>query len=355
MRTSVNSMVLTELIEPLHDALPAVEHAGPDARQRLCIDSRCARPGDLPSPRRARADGLRFAHGRWSAARWRWWPTGRLAAAACLVGVSDVSAAKAILADRFFGQPSKRLDVAGIRHQRQDHHVLHAALDPHHGRSRRRASIGTLGAWIGQRHEPLLNTTPDAVELRAAGAQGGRQPLRRGHGVAATLVQQRARGSSPGGSPPRPTLDYGTMEVYARPRAGCSDADEDGTAVLNAADSALARPDRHGRARSRVRAQRAGRVRADVLRPRLLAPQFRQRAGRARSAHRSCASSAGQRRNAGPRDGGAGAGRSASPPSLQGSPRSAAWAGELRPDFRCSSTTRTRRTRWKVLDLLRYR
>ncbi|MBM3986168.1 MAG: hypothetical protein FJ296_10865, partial [Planctomycetes bacterium] len=59
----MNTVVLTELLEPLRDALPEVEHAGPDPRVTgLCIDSRAARPGDLfLAAAGSRTDGLRFA------------------------------------------------------------------------------------------------------------------------------------------------------------------------------------------------------------------------------------------------------------------------------------------------------
>ena len=279
MRTSVNSMVLTELIEPLHDALPAVEHAGPDARvSGLCIDSRCARPGDLFfAAAGARADGLRFAHEaveRGAVAVLADRPA-ELPPQTAFVGVSDVSAAKAILADRFFGQPSKRLDVVGItgtNGKTTTSFMLRSILTMD-GRSA--GLIGTLGAWIGQRHEPLPNTTPDAVELQRLLARMVDDNLSAAVMEVSShaLVQQRASqvdfdvGVFTNLTPDH--LDYhGTMDAYAAAKGRLFEMlDSDGTAVLNASDPRSRQYRLGTRARVLQFALNApADVRADVLR-----------------------------------------------------------------------------------------
>ena len=73
MRTSVNVLPLSQLIEPLQEALPAVERQGPDvAVSGLCSDSRAVVKGDLfIAGIGTKDDGLCHVEGRWRAARSR--------------------------------------------------------------------------------------------------------------------------------------------------------------------------------------------------------------------------------------------------------------------------------------------
>jgi len=135
--------------------------------------------------------------------------------------------------------------------------------------------IGTLGAWIGQRHETLPNTTPDAVELQRLLARMVDDNLSAAVMEVSShaLVQQRASqvsfdvGVFTNLTPDH--LDYhGTMDAYAAAKGRLFEMlDEDGTAVLNAADPRSRQYRLGTRARVLQFALNApADVRADVLR-----------------------------------------------------------------------------------------
>jgi UDP-N-acetylmuramoyl-L-alanyl-D-glutamate--2,6-diaminopimelate ligase len=247
MRTSVNTVVLSELIDPLHET-GSVEHLGPDVRVTgLCTDSRRAAPGDLFFAADGhRDDGLRYAEGAVErgavgvvASRRVTLPPG-----AALVRVDDVVAAKARLADRFFGRPSQRLDVVGItgtNGKTTTSFMLRSMLTMD---GRDAGLVGTLGAYLGQRHEPLANTTPDAVDLQRLMAR----MVDENYAAAImevsshALVQRRVAeiafdvGVFTNLTPDH--LDYhGSMDAYGAAKGRLFEMlSEDGTAVLNAAD-----------------------------------------------------------------------------------------------------------------------
>jgi len=248
MRTSVNTMVLTELLDALHEAQVPVEHDGPDVRlSGLCIDSRQARPGDLFfAANGSRTDGLRFAQQAVERGAVAVLSDRRpeLPPHAAFVGVRDVAAAKALVADRFFGRPSQRLDVVGItgtNGKTTTSFMLRSILTMD---GRDAGLLGTLGAWIGQRHETLPNTTPDAVELQRLLARMVDDNLTAAIMEVSShaLVQQRvAEIDFDVGVFTNLTsdhLDYhGTLAAYAAAKGRLFQGlSERATAVLNAAD-----------------------------------------------------------------------------------------------------------------------
>jgi UDP-N-acetylmuramoyl-L-alanyl-D-glutamate--2,6-diaminopimelate ligase len=169
MRTSVNTLDLTQLANALRDALPSVEQQGPECRiTGLCADSRRVVRGDLfIASHGSKDDGLRHVkqaleHGAAAVMSDR---RPELPPHAGFLGVQDVPLAKALAADCFFGQPSQRLDVVGItgtNGKTTTSFMLRSMLTMD---GRGCGLIGTLGSWLAQQHETLANTTPDAIEL----------------------------------------------------------------------------------------------------------------------------------------------------------------------------------------------
>jgi UDP-N-acetylmuramoyl-L-alanyl-D-glutamate--2,6-diaminopimelate ligase len=162
------------------------------------------------------------------------------------VGVPDVPVARALVADAFYGHPSRRMDMVGVtgtNGKTTTTWMLRAMLAMD-GRST--GLVGTLGAWIGARHEPLAHTTPDALQLQRLLARMVDENLstcvmevsshalvqRRVHGIAFDV------GVFTNVTPDH--LDYhGTMEAYAAAKGRLfEELPEDSTAVLNASDPA---------------------------------------------------------------------------------------------------------------------
>jgi len=250
MRTSVNVLPLSQLVEPLQEALPAVERHGPDvAVSGLCGDSRTCAKGDLfIAGIGTRDDGL--SHVEEALAR------GAVAVLAArrpegingtaFVSVGDVPLARALIADAFFGHPSRRLDtigVTGTNGKTTTTFMLRSILTMD---GRGTGLVGTLGAWIGGRHEPLRHTTPDAIELQRLLARMVDENLSTAVMEVSShaLMQRRTHGVDFDAAiftnltPDH--LDYhGTMEAYAAAKARLfEDLREDAVAVLNADDPA---------------------------------------------------------------------------------------------------------------------
>ncbi|RKY22672.1 MAG: UDP-N-acetylmuramoyl-L-alanyl-D-glutamate--2,6-diaminopimelate ligase [Planctomycetota bacterium] len=170
MKHSVNRISLKRLCEPLVDGtgavalcLPATEVTG------ITGDSRKVRPGDLfVASAGARVDGADFvaealSRGAAAVASERPLPLPKDVGAVCAV---NLPAVRAQLADRFFQHPSGRLTVVGVtgtNGKTTTCSMLRSMLTMD-GQSS--GVIGTLGAWVGETHEPLANTTPDAIELQ---------------------------------------------------------------------------------------------------------------------------------------------------------------------------------------------
>ena len=250
MRTSVNVLPLSQLIEPLQEALPAVERHGPDvAVSGLCSDSRAVVKGDLfIAGIGTRDDGLAhveeaLAKGAVAVLAARR-PLG-INGTACIT-VGDVPLAKALVANAFFGHPSRRLDtigVTGTNGKTTTTFMLRSILTMD---GRGTGLVGTLGAWIGGRHEPLRHTTPDAIELQRLLARMVDENLAAAVMEVSShaLMQRRAHGIAFDAAiftnltPDH--LDYhGTMEAYAAAKGRLfEELSESAVAVLNADDPA---------------------------------------------------------------------------------------------------------------------
>lgn len=170
MKHSVNRLPLGRLSEPLHNVLTDVSVTGPDTLVTgLSSDSRTTQPGDLfiAAPG-SRDDGLahvtealrRGAVAVLAAAR------PELPAGVGFVGVSDVPLAKAVVADTFYQHPSGRLKVVGITGTNGKTTVASMLRSMLTMEGVDSGMLGTLGAWIGSSYEPLVNTTPDALEVQ---------------------------------------------------------------------------------------------------------------------------------------------------------------------------------------------
>ncbi|MCB9897087.1 MAG: UDP-N-acetylmuramoyl-L-alanyl-D-glutamate--2,6-diaminopimelate ligase [Planctomycetes bacterium] len=158
------------LAESLMGVVEDVVVEGPDALVTgLAIDSRKVTPGDLfIASQGSRHDGLRFVEQALARGA-----SAVLAAArpalpddVGFVGVPDVALAKAVVADRFFGHPSRRLDVIGVTgtNGKTTSAAMISSMLAMDGRPH--GVIGTLGVRLRNTSEPLANTTPDAVELQ---------------------------------------------------------------------------------------------------------------------------------------------------------------------------------------------
>ena len=169
MKHSVNRLPLGRLCASLHNVLSDVAVSGPDPRVTgLSADSRSTRPGDLfiAAPG-VRHDGL--AHVKEALSRGA---TAVLAARRPelpedigFVGVPDVPLAKSIVADTFFGHPSGRLKVVGITGTNGKTTVASILRSMLTMDGLGNGMVGTLGAWVDGRHQALVNTTPDAIEV----------------------------------------------------------------------------------------------------------------------------------------------------------------------------------------------
>jgi UDP-N-acetylmuramoyl-L-alanyl-D-glutamate--2,6-diaminopimelate ligase len=248
MRTSVNTLELSRLTDALIDRSQEVEQNGPDVVVTgLCGDSRLARRGDLfVAASGSRCDGLDFVQDALA---------GGATAVLCdrpvslpagigSIRVKDIARARAIVAERFFEQPSQRLDTVGItgtNGKTTTAFMLRSMLTMD---GRGNGLIGTLGAWLGSAHEPLANTTPDAIELQRLLARmvDGNLGTAVMEVSSHALCQHRVDGIAfdvgvfTNLTPDH--LDYhGTMDAYGAAKARLfEDLSEDATAVLNADD-----------------------------------------------------------------------------------------------------------------------
>ena len=257
MRHSVNRLDLGRLCEPLSGVFPEVSVCLPETPVvGVSSDSRTVQPGELfiATPG-SRDDGLlhvgeALARGATSVLADR---KPELPEGVGFVGVPDVPLAKAVVADTFYGQPSRRLKVVGItgtNGKTTTAYLLRAML------SREGVAtglVGTLGALLGDdEHVELSNTTPDALELQRLLAQ----MVDRGLSAVVmevsshSLVQHRVRGVDFDvgvfTNLSQDHLDYhGTMEAYGDAKALLFEGlAPEAVAVLNADDpfcSGLAR------------------------------------------------------------------------------------------------------------------
>lgn len=166
----MNRLRLSQLARALVDAGQDVAARGADPEVTgLTADSRRVTPGDLfVAAPGSRVDGAAYvdqALARGALGVVSQVPLDLPDSVGHLL-VPDVAAAKPVLADTWFRHPSGRLTVIGITgtNGKTTTATMLRSMLTMDGRDT--GLIGTLGAWIGEQHEPLANTTPDAIELQ---------------------------------------------------------------------------------------------------------------------------------------------------------------------------------------------
>jgi len=168
---SVNRLELGRLCEPLRDVMADVSVTRPDsAVVGLSCDSRTTRPGELfLAAEGSRVDGLAHVEQALAAGASAVLASRRpaLPAHVGFVGVPDVGLAKAVLADTFYGHPSRRLKVVGITGTNGKTTTSFLLRSMLRMEGIDTGLVGTLGAWVGaDEHVELANTTPDAILLQ---------------------------------------------------------------------------------------------------------------------------------------------------------------------------------------------
>jgi len=161
-----------------------------------------------------------------------------------LIGVEDLSFKIGVIADRFYGHPSRSVSVVGITGTNgktsTSHFVAHALSK---GVTVPCGLIGTLGSGLYGNLNPGLHTTPDAVSLHALLAEV------RDAGSAHAVMEVSSHGLSQGRvqgvrfevaaftNLTRDHLDYhGDMDNYARAKRRLFTFPELRTAVINMDD-----------------------------------------------------------------------------------------------------------------------
>ncbi|MFD2371065.1 UDP-N-acetylmuramoyl-L-alanyl-D-glutamate--2,6-diaminopimelate ligase [Brevibacillus sp. GCM10020057] len=87
---------------------------------------------------------------------------------ATVVKVSDTRRAMAMLADRFYGSPTRKLKLIGVTGTNGKTTTTHLIDRILRDRSKQTGLIGTIHMRIGDVTEEVKNTTPDAIDLQKA-------------------------------------------------------------------------------------------------------------------------------------------------------------------------------------------
>lgn len=147
------------------------------------------------------------------------------------------------IAERFFGHPSRQLQIVGVTGTNGKTTCTHLLAQALSGGARRCGVIGTIGNGFPRQLKPATHTTPDAVhlsailaDLLAAGATDVAMEV-----SSHALDQDRVGGLAFAGAVftnlTRDHLDYhGTMEAYAAAKARLFDVEPLRFAVCNTDD-----------------------------------------------------------------------------------------------------------------------
>src|SRR5436190_9420740 len=156
-------------LERLVAALGAVEVVGraPAVVRELAYDARAVTPGALffcvPG---AQADGHDFASAAVERGAVALVVERPLDVPVPQVVVADARVSMAVVADEFFGQPSRELDVVGVTGtsgKTTTSFLLFAILA---AAGRRPALLGTVEARVGGERRGVVRTTPEAIDLQ---------------------------------------------------------------------------------------------------------------------------------------------------------------------------------------------
>lgn len=171
MKSSVNAINIRRLGSRLQEQVSGVEESGPDVTVTgLCGDSRRVSPGDLfvspPGDVPRCSLYIKEALERGAVAVVSDGRVADLSPGVAAILVQDVRKAKASVACEFFGHPSSRLRLIGItgtNGKTTTAFMLRSILTMNGDCP---GVLGTLGAYLGSDHEPLVHTTPDAIDLQ---------------------------------------------------------------------------------------------------------------------------------------------------------------------------------------------
>ncbi len=272
MRAGGSGVRLSELVA----ALPTFEQVGGDAEiTGIAYDSRRVRPGDLfCAVRGIRYDGHAFCAEACERGAAALLVERRVPGPVPQVVVPSVREAMGPVASRFWGHPSRSLDVAGVTGTNGKgtvtllvRAVLEAGGIPC-------GVVGTLGAWYAGHREVLERTTPEAPDLHALLARMVGAGLR----AAAVEVASHALAMGRVGGVrfrvaaftnlTQDHLDFhGTFEAYRNTKAQLFErVDPDGVTVVNADDPHGAYMAARSRAPVLTYGLREGAVRAEEVR-----------------------------------------------------------------------------------------
>lgn len=163
-------------------AVAALDRLGV-ARQRMTLDSRSIKPGDvfvaIPG---SRVDGRQFIRAALDAgaAAVLQEATGADATIsdARVLGISNLAAQLGHIAGEFYAHPAAAMRVFGVTGTNGKTSITNWLMQAYGALGMRCAAIGTLGVTLGEREWLTSNTTPDAVhlqtilrDLREAGAE----------------------------------------------------------------------------------------------------------------------------------------------------------------------------------------
>ncbi|WP_124727713.1 UDP-N-acetylmuramoyl-L-alanyl-D-glutamate--2,6-diaminopimelate ligase [Staphylospora marina] len=133
----------------------------------ISIDSREVKPGDLFIALRGfTVDGHRFVRQAVEKGAAAVLVEEPVEASVPVIQVPDTRRAMAVVADRFYGMPTRDLKLIGItgtNGKTTTSYLIEALLA---GVGRKTGVIGTIRMKIGDREFPVKNTTPEAVELQ---------------------------------------------------------------------------------------------------------------------------------------------------------------------------------------------
>lgn len=82
-----------------------------------------------------------------------------------VVLVEDTKRALALIANRFYGEPSRQMDVVGITGTNGKTSITQMLNNLYESKGTKNAVFGTIANYIDQEEIPTANTTPDALEL----------------------------------------------------------------------------------------------------------------------------------------------------------------------------------------------
>lgn len=166
-RMGCHCMLLRDLLKPL---LP-VRVTGDDNLEitGLTADSRKVKPGTLfVCLKGFTVDGHAFAAKAVEQGAVAVLAEQDVDVPATVVRVPDTRRAMAMLADRFYGSPTRELKLIGVTGTNGKTTTTHLIDKILRDQEKRTGLIGTIHMRIGDQYEEIKNTTPDAIDLQSS-------------------------------------------------------------------------------------------------------------------------------------------------------------------------------------------